>query len=86
MVAEGMHKIAASFPVCRGSGYTSAFRYTAMTTRLVLALWISVCPLAFAADKADTKKEEPGLIVPDDPAAEIPAGVEFRKDVPFLPT
>ena len=42
-------------------------------------------PVAFAADKPDTKPPEPGLLGQADPSARTPAGVEFRKDVTFLP-
>ena len=50
---------------------------------------VTAAPLAFSADSASAPAPaaappEPGLAVHADPAAAIPAGVEFRKDVAFL--
>lgn len=58
-------------------------------TTLKLAASLLLCSMAVAADTPATQSandREPGLQVPQQPEAEIPAGVEFRKDVTYLPT
>ena len=53
-------------------------------TTFTLALCVSIFGIARAADNTNTPPPEPDLVVQADPAAMIPAGVEFRKDVTFL--
>ena len=52
-------------------------------------VFIAAASVAFRADAVSAPapaaaSPEPGLVVHDDPAAAVPAGVEFRKDVTFL--
>jgi len=56
-----------------------------LKTAFVLAFGVSGFANSYGADKPDAKPPEPGLVVHADPSAMIPNGVEFRRDVAFLP-